>query len=336
MAQSTATPMTAAPALRTLRELGAQDWILLAYTGFAMLATAAGSGPAYSSALTTVVALFVVASVGVFAVRSGALGQGRFAGVVYRLVMWNVVMVAYLTMRDVLKTAAPHSLDEQLYRLDLRLFGVEPSLLLDRIVSPFLTEWCSFFYFNYFLLLSAYVLPLLFVERRHRVLAEIAFALMPMTCVVHTLYILVPGFGPYQHLAHLYANELPHGRFYDLVITTVTNAGAQKDIFPSLHTAAPTLLTLMAFRLRAQAPFKYVWPITGFFAVNIILATLYLRWHYLIDVLAGLALAFTFSRLSPRVVDWEEARRRRDGLQPLWPPGLRPYVDLAPRRTHPQ
>ncbi|MCC6646092.1 MAG: phosphatase PAP2 family protein [Polyangiaceae bacterium] len=333
MSQPSAPPAAralAAPTTwRVLRELGAQDWILLAYTAFAMLMTAAGSGPAYRSALLTTVGLFAFACAGVLSVRAGWLGAGRLAGIVYRVTMWNVVMLAYITMRDVLTTAAPQSYDEHLHRLDVLLVGVEPTLLLDRIVSPFLTEWASFFYFDYFLLLSAYVLPLLFVERRARVLAEFAFALMPMTCLVHTLYLLVPGYGPYKHLADLYVNPLPHGMFYDLVITTVTNAGAQKDIFPSLHTAAPTLLALMSFRHRARAPFKYVWPVTAFFAVNIIFATLYLRWHYLVDVLAGLALAITFSRLAPRVVDWEEARRRRGGLGPLWPPGVRSYVDEA-------
>lgn len=334
MTQPTATPAageTAAPTWRTLRELGAQDWVMLAYTGFVVLATAAGSGPAYRSAVATSVALFTMALAGVLSVRSGWLGHGRFAGFVYRVTTWNVVMVAYLTMRDVLKTAAPHSYDEQLYRLDVMLVGVEPTLLLDRIVSPFLTEWFAFFYFDYFFLLAAYVLPLLFLERRHRLLSEFGFALMPMTCVVHTLYVLVPGYGPYKHLAGLYVNELPHGTFYDLVMTTVTNAGAQKDIFPSLHTAAPTLFTLMSFRLRRHAPYKYVWPVTAFFALNIVVATLYLRWHYLVDVLAGLALAFTFSQLAPRVIDWEEDRRRREGLRPLWPLGPRAYVDEAAR-----
>lgn len=334
MTQPSVTEAAGAPTLlswRVLRELGAQDWVILSYTLFVLLATARGSGPEYRSAVSTSAGLFLMACAGILSVRTGLLGRGRFAGFVYRVTTWNVVMVAYLTMRNVLKTAAPHSFDEQLYRLDIALVGVEPTMLLDKIVSPFLTEWFSFFYFNYFLLLASYVLPLLFLERRHRILAEFGFALMTMTCVVHTLYVLVPGYGPFKHLAGQYTNELPHGYFYDLVMTTVTNAGAQKDIFPSLHTAAPTMFTLVSFRLRAQAPYKYVWPVTAFFALNIVVATLYLRWHYLVDVLAGLTLAFTFARLAPRVVAWEEARRRREGLEPLWPMGPRAYVDEAPR-----
>jgi membrane-associated phospholipid phosphatase len=50
----------------------------------------------------------------------------------------------------------------------------------------------------------------------------------------------------------------------------------------------------------------------SFFALNIILSTMVLRWHYLVDVIAGLGLALAVAVAAPRLAAWE-ARRRRIG-----------------------
>jgi membrane-associated phospholipid phosphatase len=53
--------------------------------------------------------------------------------------------------------------------------------------------------------------------------------------------------------------------------------------------------------------------------VNTIVATMFLRWHYLIDVIAGLALAFGSIIAADKVVTWELARRVASDLPSLWP-----------------
>jgi membrane-associated phospholipid phosphatase len=91
------------------------------------------------------------------------------------------------------------------------------------------------------------------------------------------------------------------------------------DIFPSLHTGAPTMLALFSFRNRKDLPFRYTWPVVAFCAVNIIIATMFLRWHYLIDVVAGFSIAVGAVLLGRPVVRWELARRARENLGELWP-----------------
>jgi hypothetical protein len=96
--------------------------------------------------------------------------------------------------------------------------------------------------------------------------------------------------------------------------------GTRTDIFPSLHTACPTFLTLFTFRNRAVRPYRYVWPVTAFFTSQIILATMFLRWHYLLDVFAGLTLA-TVAFLVSRALPAMEARARlARGSGPVWRP----------------
>ena len=99
--------------------------------------------------------------------------------------------------------------------------------------------------------------------------------------------------------------------------------GAQKDIFPSLHTAAPTYFALYSFRHRAAAPFKYTWLFVAFCASQIILATMFLRWHYLVDIFAGITLACIATYGGEALVKLDERRRAElgpDAVQPNFIP----------------
>jgi hypothetical protein len=196
---------------------------------------------------------------------------------------------------------------------------------LDRFVSPATTEWFAFFYFFYFLVLTLHVLPMLFSDGDDQVLARFAVGILLVFVPAHLLYMIVPGWGPYWYLKGTFQHELQGGTFWRLVRETVDAGGAQKDIFPSLHTAVPTFLAIFSFRHRRLFPFKYSWPVVALFATQIIIATLFLRWHYLIDVVAGLTLAATASLVSHRIADWERVRRERLGVQPAWMPLVYPW-----------
>jgi membrane-associated phospholipid phosphatase len=157
------------------------------------------------------------------------------------------------------------------------------------------------------------------LNRNLTLLGEFAAGLLFLFCVGHTVYMIVPGFGPYRAMAGSFQRPFPRGFWLDLVMSAVHSGGAMKDIFPSLHTGAPTLLALFSFRNRDKIPFRYTWPLVTLFTLNIIFATMFLRWHYLIDVVAGLALATGIALLAPVVTRWEVLRRERGGLGTVWP-----------------
>jgi membrane-associated phospholipid phosphatase len=56
-----------------------------------------------------------------------------------------------------------------------------------------------------------------------------------------------------------------------------------------------------------------------------ILATMFLRWHYLVDVVAGVTLAVAGAYAGARIADWEYAKRERLGLQAAWMPLVYPW-----------
>jgi membrane-associated phospholipid phosphatase len=111
------------------------------------------------------------------------------------------------------------------------------------------------------------------------------------------------------------------GFWWEQVEVTVATAGAQLDIFPSLHTAFPTYFTLHAIAFRHTQPFRWLWPVLAFVAVNIVIATMFLRWHWFIDVALGVMLAFAARRFAIALADREELRGGLyDGRQPVWEP----------------
>jgi membrane-associated phospholipid phosphatase len=98
----------------------------------------------------------------------------------------------------------------------------------------------------------------------------------------------------------------------------VASAGAPGDIFPSLHTAVPLFLTLYAFRHRHRLPFRFTWPVMAFFSSQIIVATMFLRWHYLADIFAGTFLAMVATLLMTPIAAWEARRRVRSATSPTF------------------
>ena len=119
-------------------------------------------------------------------------------------------------------------------------------------------------------------------------ITDFGLTVLLVICVGQVGYMLVPGYGPYVALADTFKHPLPDGFWYRLVLDTVTSGSAQKDLFPSLHTGGTMTIAIFCFRHRRHAPFRYTWPITAFFALNTMGATIYLRWHWAIDVIAGL------------------------------------------------
>jgi PAP2 superfamily len=319
-ARSEARDSASSFARRLAQEMGAHDWLVLAYLvvlNVAVLEAPAGIVQTQSLHRVAFLLAFLIATL--VLVRGRVLQHKFFAPMLYRLAIYGTVQVSYFFLAEILPLVNSSSVDFGLYHFDLHFFGFEPALALDHLVSPITTEWFAFFYYGYFFLLALHVVPILMLSRRQRLLSEFSLGMLIVFCLGHTLYMIVPGFGPHEAMADQFSHALPRGMWLDTVMRTVAEGGAQKDIFPSLHTAAPAFIAMFSFRHRDKVPYRYTWPAVAFFTVNIICATMFLRWHYIIDVVAGLALSMTALVVAARVTRWDMARRARLGLGQNWP-----------------
>lgn len=317
---------------RVYRNLAAQDWLLTFYFMALALAVVFGSGPGRGMSLLRIGVDLAILWTGLAVVRGELLRPESFAGsLIYRLSLFSPVLLSYFQLRDILPAVSSRALDAEILELDLKLFGFEPALAWDHLVTPATTEWFSFFYFSYFAILMLFCLAFLLVVRDKALIARYSFGLFGIFCTAHLVYMLVPGYGPYKYLAGSFQNELAGGFFWRAVWDTVQAGGAMKDIFPSLHTAVPTFFTLFAWTHRDRLVFRLLFPVLAFFTSQIILATMFLRWHYLIDIVAGLTLASGAHIFSLKVQAWESALRARVGVASVFAPLDLPRLGRSPR-----
>lgn len=317
-------------AAAVLAGAAAHDWMLFGHLLVLLALAVVGDGPTRTFAIGVLSLAAVWFGAVVTLVRATPTASAA-SSLLYRVSLVGVTLVAYLGLRWVLPVVAPRTLDAELLAFDLRIFGVEPAIAWDPYVTPARTEWFSFFYYSYFLVLAAFAIPIAVSFEDGRPLREFTFGLVFLFCVGHVTYVLVPALGPHAHVAS-FRHPLESPVFWPLVKETVDRAGAGRDVFPSLHTAAPIFLALYAFRHRAIRALRLACVPVSFAAVQIVLATMYLRWHYLVDVVAGAVLGVQALVVALTLTAWEARVRRTTALPPVFPPSPHlPTIDGARR-----
>jgi len=126
----------------------------------------------------------------------------------------------YLMLRDLLPAVRPDSVDEFLWRLDDRLFGLEPSLWLERLNQRPIVEWFSFFYYSYFFIAFTYMLVVIWLIRPGRLTSEFALGTLIVFCVGQLGYLAVPGHGPSLYLESQFQGPVDGGFFWGCVVAT--------------------------------------------------------------------------------------------------------------------
>ena len=104
-------------------------------------------------------------------------------------------------------------------------------------------------------------------------------------------YMLVPAAGPFLAFPEVFVSPVPAGPVTRFLRDLVARGATGMDVFPSLHVAVALFVTGF-FWLEGRRRLAYrilaLWLLPTL--VGIGLATVYLRYHYGIDVLAGLLL----------------------------------------------
>ena len=310
-----------AESLRVLAGLFALHDLILAgyFTVLSVLVWRAGPGVAQGVCAQRLYLSVAAILIGCLIGRAQTGLSPRVRSGIYRVTTVGVVIAAYLELRLLLPTVRHDSLDPLLLAVDLRVFGIEPALALERFASRPVVEYFSFFYFSYFWVCLAYAVAVVWICPLGPATSEFAIGTTLVYCVGQLGYIAVPGYGPIVALADGFRGPLEGGFWWGCVRRAVDAGSALKDIFPSLHTAVPVWLTIFALRrARDSTRWRWVAGITAVFAAHIVVSTMLLRWHYACDVAAGIALAIAVGCVVPRLARWERAVRSRLGVGGAW------------------
>jgi membrane-associated phospholipid phosphatase len=242
--------------------------------------------------------------------RPGARTElGRAAVVILRdwgpviLIMW-----LFQSLESYTGVIRKTSIDDYLYRADLWLFGVEPTVWLSKHSTPLMTDYMAFAYGSYFIT-PMVLAAMLSLRGRREDFREMTTAVVLQMGIGFLLFLLFPagppryyeplvhgGFDPKVLHSHFGLFELQQGAFdsADPVRT--------RSAFPSLHCSLALLTLIYSYRFSdavwPRLPRLWFW-IVLVIVVSLWISVVYLRHHWVVDIFAGLALGGTASWLAP-------------------------------------
>ncbi|MBS4029208.1 MAG: phosphatase PAP2 family protein [Ignavibacteriales bacterium] len=252
--------------------------------------------PSIPSALLIIAVNIVLIALILFLARKESEQPNTFISF---LRQWYPLLLIPLVFKETYGMIRPlwnYDFDDVLIAIDRWMFGVNPTQWLEKISFPLLTEIFQLAYTSYYLLF----LLLGFELYRRKKKEEFQFAIF---CIVYGFflsyvgYFLVPAVGP-RFTLHDFSRletELP-GLFFTDFFRAMINAGesipanvphpetfVQRDVFPSGHTQLTLIVMYFAMKYRVQTRWFILCAGT-----LLLFSTVYLRYHYVIDVLGGI------------------------------------------------
>ncbi len=234
-------------------------------------------------------------------ILGAALFHAYFSSTWMRLFRdWYVpafLIVVFLENRRLVPLVNPHDLDSLFIRIDRLIFaGYDPTVLLESITYPVLSEILQLSYASFYFLPFSLCL-ILYLARTKTEFHISASTILVGFYLSYLGYYLTPAIGPRFTLNHLQTFPLSGVFLFDALRGMLDQAeGVMRDCCPSGHVMISLLTVLLAKRYaRGFFPVAFIW------AVLIILSTVYLRYHYVIDLAAGTALGLLVYGFMPGI-----------------------------------
>jgi membrane-associated phospholipid phosphatase len=222
--------------------------------------------------------------------------SSRKALVVRHWYLLAYVPFCYKEVPYIISSLGLSSVDLTLARWDLAMWKSDPVFWSDALQNPLLTEFLQLIYFMF--IPSVIFLGVLYWYRRSsREFRYCTFLVVATFLISYLGYIVLPARGP-RFMSYVAQHPALQGlwafRFYQGALDSLE--GVQYDCFPSGHVA---VMIVCCYAARRLSPSMF-WAFC-IFAALIAFSTIYLRYHYMIDVLAGTLLAIGLIAVSPRI-----------------------------------
>tara|TARA_B100000575_G_C23098182_1_gene633488 strand:- start:566 stop:1507 length:942 start_codon:yes stop_codon:yes gene_type:complete len=217
----------------------------------------------------------------------------------------------YTNMHDMVHLVNPNDVDLSLMALDKYLLGFQPAIYLEQFITPGLTDFMYSSYsafLIYILIFSMY----LYIKKENAAFRETLVSVILTFYIGYIGYVFFPAVGPKFTLSHLFETSLSGTQITDrlsFLMNYKISEYTRRDCFPSLHNGIIFLILLFAFKHSKTYALLFL-P----FAISLFISTLYLRYHYFIDMIAGFALALIVFYFGPRFNNWWEKKRVYNAL----------------------
>jgi len=245
----------------------------------------------------------------VLKLSSDRMMAGRMATFFHHFSPILFVILIYESLGDLIQHLQP-DIDPRLIQIDFSMFGVHPTLWMEQWIVPWLTDILSLAYLSYYFIPVVLIIAL-YLKGRMMEFDQAMFVLAFGYYVSFIGYILFPAVGPRYALTHLYSVPLEGSFITDFVRDTLNALEHNKrDCMPSGHTQIVLIALFLAHRHE-----KILFYIFSPIICALILSTVYLRYHYVIDLFAGVGLAIGCMIIGPLLYQWWNVEGRKQRVE---------------------
>ncbi|MHB8883178.1 MAG: phosphatase PAP2 family protein [Thermodesulfovibrionales bacterium] len=213
--------------------------------------------------------------------------RGKFLRLFHAIIFPTLsILLIFDSLEWLVHDINPRDIDPLLIRLDYMLFGGYPTVMLEGIMSPLLTDLLQVAYSSYYFM-PVSLGVILYRKGRTEELDRSLFFIMLCFYLSYAGYLLFPALGPRYTIAHLQTGEL-EGLILTGPLQNLLNSleGVKRDAFPSGHTGVALTVLWLAWKYERKLGYVLA-PASA----ALIFSTVYCRYHYVIDVIGGIALA---------------------------------------------
>jgi membrane-associated phospholipid phosphatase len=205
------------------------------------------------------------------------------------------VPILYESLGPLISAARPAAKDAMLIAADRALLGGDPTVWLQRFLRPALTDVFFVSYLSYYFI--AIGLGIVIWRRNAPMARRFIFTLTLSYVLSYAGYFAVPALGPRVALASRHTVPLETTAVSRAISSTLDELEHTKfDVFPSGHTMIAVIVLIVAWQ-RARDAFWWLLPV----AICLVISTVYCRFHYVVDVIAGALLAAVAVPLGDRL-----------------------------------
>ncbi|MGE5892901.1 MAG: phosphatase PAP2 family protein [bacterium] len=198
-----------------------------------------------------------------------------------------LVLVIFDSLGDLIPPLWDHYFDDVLIRIDYAMFGVHPTVWFERFIHPAFTSILQLAYITYYPM-AITLATVLLMRKKYPEFDESVFGVILCFYLSYLGYILVPAVGPRFTLTAVQTAGLQADSLTRAIQETLNVLEHNKtDAFPSGHTAIALVTLFYAWKSGEKTLGMVLIPAV----FGLIFSTVYLRYHYVIDVIAGILLA---------------------------------------------
>jgi len=231
----------------------------------------------------------------------GTKYRGNFLKLVYDLIFPTAcILIIFDSLEQLVHFINPRDIDPLLIKLDYLIFNGHPTVMMESIMAPLLTDVLQTAYSTYYFLPVALGIALK-IRGDEKAFDQSLFLIMLCFYLSYIGYMLMPAIGPRFTINHLQERAL-EGLFIAGPLQELLNGleGTKRDAFPSGHTAITLTVVYLAWRFEKKL-FAVFLPV----ALALIVSTVYCRYHYVVDVIGGVALTLITILLGEKYYEYQ-------------------------------